>query len=194
MSNISESLYEKVKSVISNWDEADIYAISFFVHSNEAFEYNGFTNVSEFAISYNTEEDCEGAGKYDEDRWNYACWRQDETLIIDPDDPDSLIDSLFDWYKENGIEKIGYEDTENCYDSEYNYIGKGPIGHYELVTLVTEVAKRLQEEGFIEQRFKKSLPVIVHGLEYTWYDIEATKAANPNGEAALFLKSIKKWG
>ena len=193
MNNISEKLYLKIKSIMDTWCEDGIYAISFFVNPNESYEYKGFTNVSSFAVSYNTEADCEGAEQYSEERWNYAFWRQDETPIIDPYEPDELTDLLFDWYKEHGILNIGEED-ENCYDEDYNYIGKGPVGHYELLTLVSEAAKRIQQEGFIEKKFGKKLPIIIHGLEYAWYDIEATKNANINGEADVFLKAMKELG
>ena len=193
MTNFSEKLYEKIKSIIDTWCEDGIYAISFFVYSNEVYEYKGFSNVSSFAISYNTEDDCEGAGKFDEERWNYAFWRQNETLIINPDEPNELTDLLFDWYKENGISNIGEED-DNCYDKRGNYIGKGPIGHYELLTLISEVTKRLQQEEYIESKFGKKIPIIIHGLEYAWYDIEATKNANIHGEADIFLKAMKKLG
>ena len=193
MTNISEELYLKIKSIIDTWCENGIYAISFFVYSNEAYEYNGFSNVPSFAISYNTESDCPGAGPYDEERWNYAFWRQDETMIIDPNEPNELTALLYDWYKENGISNLGEED-EDCYDEDCNYIGKGPVGHYELLTLVSEAAKRLQQEGFIENKFGKKLPIIIHGLEYAWYDIEATQNANMNGEADTFLKAMKKLG
>ena len=137
--------------------------------------------------------DCKGAGQYDEERWNYAYWRQNETPIINPYESNELTDLLFDWYKENGIVNIGEED-ENHYDENYKYIGKGPVGHYELLTLVSEVAKRLQREGFIENEFGKKLPIIIHGLEYVWYDIEATKNANINGEADIFLEAMRKLG
>lgn len=193
MIDISEKLYNAVKSIIDSWQEEGIYAISFFVYSNEAYEYNGFSNVSSFAISYNTEEDCEGAGQYDEERWNYAFWRQDESPVIDPDTPNELTDLLFDWYKENGITNIGEED-DDCYDENYNYIGKGPVGHYELLGLVSDVAKRLQQEAFFEKKFGRSLPIIIHGLEYAWFDIEATQNANINGEADIFLKAMRELG
>ena len=49
MIDIEKLLYDKVKSVISNWDEDGIYTLSFFVFSNELYEYNGFSNVSSFA-------------------------------------------------------------------------------------------------------------------------------------------------
>ena len=162
MINISEKLYNVVKRIIMNWNEDGIYAISFFVHSNEAYEYNGFSNVSSFAVSYNTEDDCRGAGQYGEERWNYAFWRQDESPVINPDTPNELTELLFDWYEENGITNIGEED-ENCYDEDYNYIGKGPVGHYELLGLVSEVAKRLQQEAFIEKKIGGKIPNIIHG-------------------------------
>ncbi len=193
MINISDEIYAKVKSIMEDWSDQEIYAISFFVNSNEAYEYRGFDNVSTFAISYNTEADCEGAGQYDEERWNYAFWRQNETAVIDPDAPNALIDLLYDWYEENGIHNIGYED-DDCYDSEMRYIGKGPVGHYELLMVVSQVAKRLQQEGFLAKKFGKKLPIIIHGLEYAWYDIEATQNANVNGEADVFISAMKELG
>ena len=83
MIDLQSYLENKLRAVISAWDENDIYAISFFVYSNEEYEYNGCSNVTKFAVSYNTEKDCNGAGELSEERWNYAFWRQDETPIID---------------------------------------------------------------------------------------------------------------
>ena len=194
MIDIEKMLYDKVKSVMSNWDEDDIYAISFFVYSNGEYEYKDFSNVSSWAISYNTEADCEGAGPFDEERWNYAFWRQDETSIIDIDEPDEYTEALYKWYEEQGIEDIGFEDTDNMYDEGYNYIGKGPVGHYELIGIAANVARRLQEEGFIKNHFKKKIPIIIHELECVWYAIEATQKANPNGEADTYINAMKEMG
>jgi hypothetical protein len=191
MIRLSEKIYSKVKAIMDTWSESGIYAISFFVYSNEAYQYKNYSNISTFAISYNTEDDCEGADLYDEERWNYAFWRQDETPIIDPDEEPEMTALLFDWYKENGITDIGKED-DDCYDSNFNYIGKGPVGHYELLQIISEVASKLQSEGYVEQHFGKDIPIIIHGLEYAWYDIEATKKANPHGEADIFIKAMKE--
>lgn len=194
MIDIEKMLYDKVKSVMSNWNEDSIYAISFFVYSNETYEFRNFTNVSTWTISYNTEADCVGAGPLDEERWNYAFWRQNETSIIDIDEPDECTEALYEWYKEQGIENIGFEDTENMYDEKYRYTDKGPVGHYELIGIASSVAKKLQEEGFVINQFQKPLPIIIHGLEYTWYDIEATKRANPNGEADAYINALTEMG
>jgi len=194
MTDIEKILYDKVKSVMSGWHEDGIYAISFFICSNEAYEFRGFTNVSTWAISYNTDGDCAGAGPLDEKRWNYAFWRQNETGIIDVDRPDECTDALYTWYAEQGMENIGFEDVSTAYDDEYRYIGKGPIGHYELLGIAANVARKLQEEGFVRSHFKRPIPIIIHGLEYAWYDIEATRKANPNGEADTYMEALKSIG
>ncbi len=192
MINFEQYLYEKVKSAIDTWDEPKIYAISFFVNSNEANKYKEFSNVSEFVISCNTEEDCGDVSYLAESRWNYAFWRQDETPIIYTYEENEGTEILFKWYMENGINDIGVENENSMYDKNFNYIGKGPIGYYELLTAVSNVARRFQEEGFIFKKFGYSIPIIVHDLEYPWYVQEATKNANPNGEANLFLKALQE--
>ena len=194
MIDLQAYLENKLRDIISAWDEDDIYAISFFVYSNEAYEYNGYSNVTKFSVSYNTENDCNGAGELSEERWNYAFWHQDETPIIDVDNENEGIKILFDWYKENCIDNIGYEDYNACYDDGMRYIGKGPVGYYELLSEITDVAKRLQDSGFIKNKFGKPIPIIIHDLEYTWYVIEATKKVNSNGEADVFFATMKKLG
>ena len=192
MINLQAYLENKLREIISNWNEDNIYAISFFVYSNESYEYNGYSNVTQFFVSYNTEKDCNSAGELSEERWNYAFWRQDEIPIFEVDNEDMKI--LFDWYAENGIENIGYEDYKTCYDDHMIYIGKGPIGYCELLSEITAVAKKFQESGFIRNKFGAPIPIIIHDLEYPWYIIEANKKANPNGEADTFLAAMKELG
>jgi hypothetical protein len=190
--NLNEYLYEKAKSIIEKWDEEDIYAISFFVYSNEMYTYQQSKNISEFSISYNTEKDCRNAPMHSEDRWNYANWRQNTTSIINPSEEDNEgIKILFQWYSEKGIENVGFEDSNNMYDENYRYIGKGPIGYYELLTVVSEVARQIQTEGLISRKFG-NIPIIIHELEYCWYVEEATSYANPNGEADVFLEALRR--
>jgi len=200
MIDLKSYLLEKVKAVISGWDEEKIYAISFFVYSNLAYTYQQYNNISEFAISFNTEEDCGDVSEYsddyayDEARWNYAFWRQNTTHIIDPNENNNEgVETLFQWYRENGIENIGFEDydRDKIYDENMQYIGKGPTGFYELLTEVSDVARQLQTDGLISKKFG-NIPIIVHGFEYCWYIEEATAYANPNGEANEFFESMKR--
>ena len=183
MVDLQGYLEKKICEIISAWNEDDIYAISFFVYANESYEYGGVSNVTTFSVGYNTESDCNGAGELSEERWNYAFWRQDDTPVIEAEDENEGMKILFDWYRENGINNIGYEDYQSCYDSEMRYVGKGPVGYYELLSEVTVVAEKLQKCGFINNTFANSVPIIIHDLEYPWYIIKATKTANPGGES-----------
>lgn len=194
MIDLKSYIENKLRKIISTWNENDIYAISFFVYSNESYEYNGYSNVPQFYVSYNTENDCNGADELSERRWNYAFWRQNEIPIIEVDNDNEGIKILFDWYKENGIDNIGYEDYDACYDDEMRYIGKGPVGYYELLSEITSAAKELQDSGFIKNKFGANIPIIIHDLEYPWYIIEATKKANSNGQAENFLAAMKELG
>ena len=194
MIDLQAYLEKKLRDVISTWTETDIYAISFFVYSNEAFVYKGHSNVTEFCVSYNTENDCVGTGELSEERWNYAFWRQNETPIIKANNENEGMRILFEWYEENGIDNIGYENYDSCYDNDMQYIGKGPVGYYELLLEITAVAKKLQDSGFIKSKFGKPIPIIIHDLEYPWYIIEATKKANSNGEANMFFAAMKELG
>ena len=194
MIDLQAYLEKKLRDVISTWTETDIYAISFFVYSNEAFVYKGHSDVTEFCVSYNTENDCVGTGELSEERWNYAFWRQNETPIIKANNENEGMRILFEWYEENGIDNIGYENYDSCYNNDMQYIGKGPIGYYELLLEITAVAKKLQDSGFIKSKFGKPIPIIIHDLEYPWYIIEATKKANSNGEANMFFAAMKELG
>lgn len=146
--NIQDDLYQKVMTVLNSYSYNDIYSIIFFVYANEGYEYKEYQNLTEFSISYNSESyfrkeyeeymkryknkasymDIKENGRFSEIRWNYACMQQDETPIINEDDYEFLIE----WYKQEGIENIGYEDS-NCYDENMMYIGKGPVGYIELL-------------------------------------------------------------
>ena len=186
--NLKELIEEKIKSVISSWNEKDIYAISFLVYFDELSNYKGIINFPELSVGYNTESECEGSSELSEERWNYAFWKQNNKPIINSEKSD-MADSLLKWYSENGVVDIGVELEEQMYDSESNYIGKGPNGLIELLNLVSDVARKLQLEGYIKERFGH-IPIIVHDLEYSWFIAEATKNANPHGEADTFLKAF----
>lgn len=194
MIDLQAYLEKKLRDIISTWNEPDIYVISFFVDSNEAYEYKGYSNVTEFHVSYNAESDCPGAGELAEERWNYAFWRQNEVPILEADEESEGMELLFQWYEENGIRNIRYENSCADYDAEMRYIGKGPIGYYELLSEITSVAKKLQDSGYIKEKFGSPIPIIIHDLEYPWYSIEATRKANPNGEADTFFVAMKELG
>lgn len=189
--DLEEYLYDIIVPLIQSWNEKDIYAISFFVYTNEYFIYEGNCNFPQVSVGYNTEEDCSGAPLFDEERWNFAFWRQNNVYIIDSTEATDGAEFLLNWYRSKGITNIGFEDSDLQYDDNMNYIGKGPVGYYEVLCAVSNVAKRIQSEGILARKFGR-IPVIVHDLEYTWYVEEATRNANPGGEADVFLAYLHK--
>ena len=186
--SFKKKLEEQILNVISKWNDTEIYAISFLVTTNQLSTYKGIANFPEFSVGYNTEKDCDGAELLSEERWDFAYWSQNNTLIIDANHAD-MADELIQWYKEQKIMNIGFESEHEMYDENYNYIGKGPNGYWELTSLISDIAKEIQKSGKIRNHFG-NIPIIVHGLEYCWYTSKMTENANPNGEAKVFLEYL----
>lgn len=107
--------------------------------------YKGYSNLTIWYVSYNTEEDCDGAGEFDEERWNFAFWRQDEMMIIYFDESNEVADELFEWYAEKGV--TGFGEDVDVYNENKEYIGEEPAGRYELLQLAASFAERLHREG-----------------------------------------------
>lgn len=184
--NFATKLEEQIRKVISGWDDAGIYAISFLLTANESSVYDGVHNFPEFSVGYNTEADCNEAEPMDEERWNYAYWSQNNVVLIDGNHPD-MANALLQWYADQGITDVGTESEGEMYDEDFNYIGKGPRGYWELLSLISDIARKLQAEGFIKERFG-NIPILVHDLDYSWYTAKMTENANPGGEAKVFLE------
>lgn len=185
MIDIQKLLYEEAKRVISSWKEQDIYAISFFIYSNEEYRYKRLENLTEFSIGYNTESYLKDPAPYSEKRWNFAFWPMNNEEIIDvgngPDTANDNFHILLQWYLENNIKNPG---KEGRYD-------ECPIGCMMLTKVITSVALQLQNEGFIKEKFHKEIPIIIHDLSYSYYTVDATRKANPHGEADQFLTAMK---
>ena len=65
-------------------------------------------------------------------------------------------------------------------------------GVFGVVCLIAGIAAELQTDGVIEKKFGRRIPIILADLETAWYMIEATQAANPNGEADAYLQACKR--
>ena len=73
--DLEKYLYDRVLPIILGWNEEGVYAISFYVDTNDSNEFQGICDFPEFSICYNTEKDCEYAPQLSEERWNYAFWK-----------------------------------------------------------------------------------------------------------------------
>ena len=181
--DIIDCFFTRIKNIMETWNEQEeIYAISFLIQEGEEGE------VPSFAISYNTEEYCNGAKENDEERWNYACWSQDEKNVISEQE-EVLLKA---WYETKGIsleglemERLEEESNENKIEME-----KSPKGMYEVVQILVDVVKKLKEEKIVECCCKKDVPVIIHDLEYSGYMVEATQKANMNMDLSGFFEVV----
>ena len=198
-----EILRTRILEILDTWPAEDQYAIMFFIYPNEAYEHRGYTNIPEFQMLYRCESDLQvdhnpyfnPLGDF-EGRWYPAFWDYDlRTPVIDHYEPKVNADALIDWYEAIGLEQIGYEDPEKMYgDDGVVYIGRGPNGLPELLEVVVQIAQELHRDGTIERKFGREVPIIFADHEYTWYMIEATREANPNGEADEFIDACVKEG
>ncbi len=198
-----ELLRTRILEILDTWPAQDQYAIMFFVYPNEMYEHRGYTNIPEFQMLYRCESDL--AVNHNpyfypvsdfEARWTPAYWDYDlRTPVIDHYEPKVNADALIDWYEAIGLEQIGYEDPDKMYgDDGVVYVGRGPNGLPELLEIVVQIAQELQNDGTIERKFGRKIPIILADLEYTWYMIEATREANPNGEADEYIEGCVKEG
>ncbi len=126
--NLEEYLYNKTYPLLQSWDEKNIYAISFYVAYNECNVYQNVQIFSEFSVGYNTEDDCENAPLYSEERWNFAFGRQNNIPVIDCVEAVDGAAFLLDWYQTNGISNVGFEDKDSMYYAIWNISVKDRLG------------------------------------------------------------------
>ncbi len=174
--------YDKFCEVIRKWNQDDIKAISILVYTNESFVYQGIENFYEISIGYISKNGLIGNDIIEE-----LIGVENEEFIVEPGNYGESAEIILEWLECKGVKDIGFEDFDNSYDEDMNYIGKGPNGYYEVLMMIAQIAGELQNEGVISKE-NGEIPVIVHDLEYPWYVIDAVKLANPNGEAKEYLK------
>ena len=173
-----DMLQSRILEVLDEWPVEDQYAVMFFIYPNEEYEYRGYSNIPEFKMLYK----------------NPAFWSYDRQWpVIEFEEPNPMADALIDWYESTGVQDIGGE-SGDVFDENMRYIGTGPNGLPELLKLVTEITKELQTHGVIEAKFGRKLPVILADFDCTWYMINATAEANPNGEAEAYIQACLRHG
>jgi hypothetical protein len=173
----------------------DIYAVSFYVWAEE-----DDTRRMVLSVSYNTNErvvECSPkaadssvtrwptASNVAEATWNYAFWLQRPVAEVcaSNGEPDG-ISLRTAWLEASGL---GYSNEEEEEDFERT-LEIGEQICMEFWQISGRVARRLQEEGILRTKFGRSVPIIVHDLEYAEPTIEVTRFANPKGEADEFLQ------
>lgn len=186
MNEFEQSAYSQIHAALANIDTAavpDIYTLSFFIYdSDDDPRYPtlqlGYNTLTQSTTSLQYASDAEEAS------WNYALWLQNELAFIG--DPETQGGQLLQqhlkscglWYSDEDEEA----DFDRCME-----VG-GDITAY-FVDACVRIARTLHEEGVIERIFGRSMPIIVHELEYYDQIATQTRAANPPG----LTKAFEDW-
>lgn len=192
MNSLKKYVFESIKAEILSWNNdviKDIYVISLYISNSEDDPRRPM-----ITLGYNTMEQYESALKDASDnaeaKWNFAFWLQNEELIIGDNWGENLEDGekINQWIKENNLYYSDEEEDED-FDKALK-LGDEIISRF--VELCVEVVKELHEEGIIEEKFGKAIPLIIHELEY--YDLiaEQNKRANPEEVIKEFADWILK--
>lgn len=192
MNNLKKYVFESIKAEILSWNNdviKDIYVISLYISNSEDDPRRPM-----ITLGYNTMEQYENAvsdsSDNEEAKWNFAFWLQNEELIIGDNWGENLEDGekINQWIKENNLY---YSDEEE--DEDFDKALKlGDEITSKFVELCVEAVEKLHEEGIIEEKFGKAIPLIIHELEY--YDLiaEQNKRANPEEVIKEFADWILK--
>src|SRR3954447_501013 len=173
VSTLDEYIYDRLRAAldtIPSGDRADIYVVSVFVYDED-----DDPRRPTITVGFNTETFA-GSGD-DEDRWNYAMYPQNELAVLF----DSIRDPDGAGVRRQAISRVAYEFPGD--DSTARQVTTPWF-----VANTVFAARRLHDAGDIERICGRSIPVIVHELEY--YDTIAMQnlAANPPGVADHFIR------
>lgn len=144
-------------------------------------------------LSYNTSEhyhrSIQEASDAEEARWNYAFWLQSEVAALD--EMDTVGRKLQTaWLNERGL---NYTDAEE--ESNFDRCMKlADCIWDELLAVCSSVGYRLHTSGIITQKFGRTIPIIIHDLEYYDKLTKVTLASNPPGVADEFVRWVDALG
>jgi hypothetical protein len=181
----------------------DAYVVSFLVYDEEddprrptlTIGYDTQTRVQQVLAARPGSALLLGGGAVDpaEARWNYAFWLQDELAVIGDSIRDPVGAQLRDqWIKDSGL---WYEEPEAApVDAPDAWDAVEPMADQitqRFVQACVQLANQLHADGLIGKVFGRSVPVLVHEVEYYDAIADQAEAANPPGVAADFVAWVR---
>ena len=175
------TLAERMRS-IEPAAAADVYAVSFYVRA-----VDDDPRLAGISVGFNTESRAAGqhASAGEEARWNYAFWLQNVVCELPaPDGPQAEA-----WRALLAERSLDFTDRQ--WDEDPEAVDGLQLGiAVAAVDLAIDLSLRWHASATSTAVFGRTVPVIVHELEY--YDTVAavTEAANPPGVADEFLSWV----
>jgi len=179
-------MYDVFAREIQSWDEAtsqDVYAISFFIYDD-----GDDPRKPQVHLSYNTlsqwKQNCKRGTDRREVKWNFAFWLQDFKMILPGyrvEGTDVAAEMEGEELRSAWLAAEGFDESEDALNGDNT-----PAMTLAFVGMCVRVARRLHESGVIAGKFGRTIPVIVHELEYYDQIMEQTREANPPGATEEF--------
>jgi hypothetical protein len=178
MGGLDSYIYDRVLSsleTLSQDERGEIYVVSLFV-----YDEGDDPRRPTITVGFNTEADAATATQETDEqeaRWNYAFFRQNQLALLFDSEADPA-----------GAEVLTRETETAGYSFPGDDATASEVTRPWFVANAVFAARRLHDQGDIKRIFGRSIPVIVHELEY--YDAIATQnlAANPPGVADDFVR------
>jgi hypothetical protein len=183
MPELADHIYETTRDALAgipDEERPDIYVVSLFVYDEEDDPRRptvtvGFNTESDVAQAANPAE----AWSTDENeaRWNYAFWRQNELALIcdTAADPEGA-QLREEWARAQGLWYDVAADDSPVFNEQGEPLTKA------FAELLERVVQRLHADD-IGRIFGKTIPVLIHELEY--YDEIAEQNLRANPPAAV---------
>ena len=184
-----QHLVERALASVPAADAGDIYAVSFLI-DNEDDDPRQPT----VTIGYNTETQArrsiQDASDQAEARWNYAFWIQNElTVVGDLTSDPAGATARQEWITELGLWYAEPTDLVD-WDSVIGPLAAQIAARFSQTCC--QLARTLHTTGVIERSVGRTVPVIVHELEYYEAIARQTEAANPPGLADEFTSWVRQ--
>jgi len=93
--------------------------------------------------------------------------------------------------QQQGEERWNYAFWEQDEESLMDLLDEREIDWKSLLDITSSAVAKMRDKDFFRKNFGKDIAVIIHGYEYEEAELEATRKANPNGEADEFFKTME---
>jgi hypothetical protein len=175
---LADHIFQTTSAAISSIDpevRRNIYAVSFWMQDRDDDPRSPTVTVG-FNTEVQVRTALAEASSEIEARWNYAYWLQNCLAIVCDPETDPVGYGLLPYWITHDL-GAWFEDD----DFSDGATVKGESITASFASLLVRVTKRLHGEGVIEATFGRSLPVLIHGLEYDGSDAARNHEANPVG-------------
>lgn len=196
--HFEEYIYSTFAQAMHSWEKAlcnTIYALSFFIYDRDDDPRQPMVHLSSNTTDYWAMQIAK-ASDADEARWNVAFWPQECKAIIATPDGEHMVNP-----DPTGIalraawlasEDMVYHDEAGEHlpvrgiEQTFQLMEKWQDVTQAFVDVCIRVASRLHESGLITAVFGRTVPILLHELEYYQLIADQTRAANPSGVTQEF--------